>query len=251
MKKGQTVRVGCSGWQYKDWRGRFYPITLPQKEWLKYYAEAFDTVEVNNSFYRLPTEETFSSWRERTPDNFLFAVKASRYLTHLKRLKEPSEPLKLFWERARFLEAKLGPVLYQLPPRWERNEKRFFEFLDALPKERLQTVEFRDPSWYTDAVLKALEERGIVLCLHDMPGSAPPRQAIGPFVYVRFHGTEAKYRGGYPDGTLREWAGWLAEEVTSGKSVYAYFNNDVGGHAIHDAQTLKNHLESILQLKAA
>jgi uncharacterized protein YecE (DUF72 family) len=251
MRKKQTIRIGCSGWQYKDWRGRFYPITLPQKEWLEFYAGMLDTVEVNNSFYRLPTETTFSNWRERTPKNFLFAVKASRYLTHIKRLKEPVEPLKLFWERARRLGPKLGPVLYQLPTRWEKNEKRFFTFLDALPNDPLQTIEFRDPSWYTDSVLRAIEAKGVALCLHDMPGSAPPREGIGPFIYVRFHGTETKYRGGYPDKALQEWAGWLAGQARSGKSVYAYFNNDVGGHALHDAQTLKGHLESIRHLEAA
>ena len=251
MGKKQIVRVGCSGWQYKDWRGRFYPITLPQKEWLPYYGEAFDTVEVNNSFYRLPTETTFSNWKTRSPENFLFAVKASRYLTHIKKLKEPVEPLKLFWSRARLLEEKLGPVLYQLPTRWERNEARFFEFIDALPAGPLQTVEFREPSWYTDSIFRALEEKGVALCLHDMPGSAPPREGVGPFIYVRFHGSEAKYRGGYPNETMREWAGWLANQVNAGKSVYAYFNNDVAGHAIHDAQTLKGHLESLLKLKAA
>lgn len=251
MKNKQPVRVGCSGWQYKDWRGRFYPIPLPQKAWLEYYAESFDTVEVNNSFYRLPTETSFSNWKERTPDHFLFAVKASRYLTHIKRLKEPVEPLKLFWERARRLESKLGPVLYQLPTRWEKNEARFFEFIDALPSGPLQTVEFRDASWYTDAVFRAMEAKGVALCLHDMPGSAPPREVVGPFVYVRFHGTEAKYRGGYPDKELRKWADWLAEQVRAGKPVFAYFNNDVAGHALHDAQTLKNHLEARLAVKAA
>lgn len=251
MNRQGEVRVGCSGWQYKDWRNRFYPAGLPQKAWLEYYAGTFDTVEVNNSFYRLPTETTFSTWKSRSPDPFLFAVKASRYLTHIKRLKEPVEPLKLFWGRAERLGSKLGPVLYQLPTRWQRNEPRFFEFVDALPRGPLQTVEFREPSWYTDAVFKALEEKGVALCLHDMPGSAPPREVIGPFVYVRFHGAEAQYRGGYPEKTLRGWAEWLAAQAVSGKSFYAYFNNDVGGHAIHDAQALRGHLESLLHLRAA
>lgn len=249
--KNDLVRIGCSGWMYRDWRGRLYPETLPQKKWLEHYATRFDTVEVNNSFYRLPEATTFSAWEARVPGSFLFALKASRYLTHIKRLKEPEEPLNRFWERARLLKSKRGPVLYQLPPRWSRDPKRFFDFLDALPDEPLQTVEFRDPSWYTDEILTAMARRGVALCLHDMTGSATPREAVGPFVYVRFHGTEAQYRGGYPDSILQEWAEWLAIQVQRGKAVYAYFNNDVAGHAVQDASNLRNRLESLLETKAA
>ena len=241
MKKGEA-RVGCSGWQYRHWRGDFYPQKLPQKEWLEYYGGVFDTVEVNNTFYRLPEISTFAAWRDRTDARFLFAVKASRYLTHRKRLKEPADPLKIFWERARALQEKLGPVLYQLPTGWSRNDERFYPFLDALPKDAPQTVEFRDPSWYSDEIYHALESKGISMCLHDMPGSAPPRRAIGPFVYVRFHGSDAEYQGGYSNEALLDWAQWLAQQARSGKNVYAYFNNDAGGHAPRDAMRLRGYL---------
>lgn len=237
-----NFRVGCSGWQYKDWKGRFYPKELPQRKWLEYYTAAFDTVEVNNSFYRLPESATFAAWRDHTPDNFLFAVKASRYLTHLKKLKEPIEPIHRFWERAVELKEKLGPVLYQLPSRWPLNEERLFGFLEVAPEGPLQTIEFRDPSWYCDAVYRALERKGIALCLHDMAGSASPRRAVGPFVYLRMHGTGAKYHGAYSSKALRDWADWLAEQGQGGKDIYVYFNNDVEGHAVQDARRLREYL---------
>ncbi|HEX6473837.1 MAG TPA: DUF72 domain-containing protein, partial [Candidatus Limnocylindria bacterium] len=143
-----TVRIGCSGWQYRHWRGRFYPRGVPTDRWLEHYAAIFDTVELNNSFYRLPQADTFAAWARRTPDGFLFAVKASRYLTHLKRLRDPREPLDRLWSRAERLGDRLGPMLYQLPPRWHRDLDRLERFSAALPSRRRQAIEFRDPSWY-------------------------------------------------------------------------------------------------------
>ncbi|MBI3804988.1 MAG: DUF72 domain-containing protein [Nitrospirae bacterium] len=251
MKKSTPYRVGCSGWQYRHWKEAFYPATLPQKRWLEFYAERFDTVEVNNSFYRLPTEKTFSEWRGRVPDPFLFAVKASRYLTHLKKLKDPAEPLDLFWSRARLLEEKLGPVLYQLPPYWKRNETRFFQFLDALPEAGRHVVEFRDPTWYTDTIFRAMEEKRVALCLHDMPGSASPHERVGPFVYVRFHGFREHPEGAYPKRHLQEWARWLAKEADAGRAIFAYFNNDAFGHAPRNAMELRDALLSSGREEAA
>lgn len=249
--KARSVRVGCSGWQYSHWKENFYPPTAPQKKWLETYAERFDTVEVNNSFYRLPSEKTFSEWRDRVPDHFLYAVKASRYLTHVRRLKEPADPLHLFWSRARLLGPKRGPVLYQLPPHWKRNERRFFDFLEALPDDPLQAVEFRDPSWYTDEIFRAMETKGVAMCIHDHYESATPRETIGPFVYTRFHGADGHYEGAYSDRMLRDWAGWFAEEARSGKAIYAYFNNDTGAHAPRNARTLREFLTSLFQKEAA
>ncbi|TAK08865.1 MAG: DUF72 domain-containing protein [Candidatus Manganitrophaceae bacterium] len=251
MMKAQSIRVGCSGWQYAHWKGTFYPPSLPSKKWLPYYAAQFDTVEINNSFYRLPTEKTFSEWRERVPDRFLFAVKASRYLTHLKRLKDPADPIDLFWSRARLLGPKLGPVLYQLPPYWKRNEKRFLDFLDALPEDGLHVVEFRDPTWYTDGIFRAMEAKGVALCLHDHPESAPPRERVGPFVYVRFHGFAEHPEGSYPKRHLREWAAWLGKEADADRAVFAYFNNDAFSHAPQNAKALRESLLSMRQKKEA
>jgi uncharacterized protein YecE (DUF72 family) len=242
MRLGR-VRVGCSGWQYKHWRGDFYPARLPQTQWLEYYAEHFDTVEINNSFYRLPERSTFAAWGKRAPARFEFAVKASRFLTHMKKLKEPAEPLARLFGRMRGLGSHLGPVLYQLPPGFRADIERLRAFVALLPRGMRHTIEFRDPSWYTPEIGDLLNRSGIALCLHDMPGSATGHQRIGPFVYVRFHGSGARYGGGYSRERLGEWADWLQQQRRSGAPVYAYFNNDIGGHAPRDAMTLRSILE--------
>ena len=245
------MRIGCSGWLYKHWKGVFYPTELPQARWFDFYASRFDTVEINNSFYRLPDAATFARWREQAPRRFLYAVKASRFLTHMKKLKDPEAPLDRFFTNARELGRRSGPVLYQLPPRWPLNLNRFERFLDAVQQQthalreagfkgRLRhAVEFREPSWYDERVYSLLERHRVALCLHDMHGSASPRIAIGPFVYVRFHGT-TKYAGSYDDGFLDRWADWLLERASEGLDVFAYFNNDSGGHAPHDARRLRD-----------
>jgi len=242
MPRGRA-RVGCSGWQYQHWRGGFYPAELPQSRWFEHYAATFDTVEINNTFYRLPQRATFAAWAARAPMRFLFAVKASRFLTHMKKLKDPEDPLDRFFTRARALGKHLGPVLYQLPPGWTVDVERFRHFLDALPRDARHVVEFRDPTWYVPETRALLERHGVAMCLHDMPGSATGRDRVGPFVYVRFHGATSKYGGGYPEDRLRRWARWLNEQRDGGTDVYAYFNNDAGGHAPRDAVTLRRLLE--------
>ena len=233
------VRVGCSGWQYKHWRGDFYPHDLPQKRWFEHYAGIFDTVEINNSFYRLPEAGTFADWGSRAPLKFLFAVKASRFLTHMKKLKDPEEPVERFFSRARALRRRLGPVLYQLPPGWKLDLGRLEHFLQVLPQGIRHVVEFREPSWYADDVLRLLEAYRVALCLHDMPGSSTGRQRVGPFIYVRFHGASGRYDGSYGEDRLEGWAEWLRAQRLSGAELYAYFNNDVGGHAPRDAVILR------------
>jgi uncharacterized protein YecE (DUF72 family) len=243
MGRGRA-RVGCSGWQYKHWRGDFYPAEVPQTRWFEFYTARFDTVEINNSFYRLPERATFASWAGRAPAGFEFAVKASRFLTHMKKLKDPEEPIERLFSRMRALGRHLGPVLYQLPPGWKVDAARFRQFLDALPRRARHVVEFRDPSWYGEEIRGAMSRHDVALCLHDMPGSATGRDAAaGPFVYVRFHGATSKYGGGYPEDRLRDWAKWLNARRAEGRDVYAYFNNDVGGHAPRDAVTLRHLLE--------
>ncbi len=236
-----AVRVGCSGWQYKHWRGDFYPAGLPAARWLEYYASHFDTVEINNSFYRLPLAETFADWRRRVPSSFIYAVKASRYLTHMKKLKEPGPPVALLFSRARRLGRRLGPVLYQLPPRWPRNLERLETFLQTLPKTVRHAIEFRDPSWYTDDTLLLLSKHHVTMCLHDMAGSETGQRRSGPFIYVRFHGPQ-RYTGRYLDDVLDRWAEWCAGFHSDGTPVYAYFNNDAGGHAPRDAVRLRDKL---------
>jgi uncharacterized protein YecE (DUF72 family) len=234
-----TIRVGCSGWQYKHWRGDFYPANLPSSRWFGHYASRFDTVEVNNTFYRLPEATTFAAWARAAPPRFVFAVKASRFLTHMKKLKDPAEPLDRFFTRAARLGRTLGPVLYQLPPKWPINIDRLRVFLQMLPSRRKHVIEFREPSWYNDQVFALLEKHRVALCLHDMAGSASGRLAVGPFVYVRFHGP-ARYSGRYSDEALAAWADWLAGHARTGRTIYAYFNNDTGGHAPRDAVRLRD-----------
>jgi uncharacterized protein YecE (DUF72 family) len=245
MARLPTARVGCSGWQYKHWRGDFYPLDVPVARWFEHYAARFDTVEINNSFYRLPEAATFARWADRAPPRFLFAVKASRFLTHMKKLKDPEEPLARLFERMEPLGRHLGPVLYQLPPGWKLDRERLEHFLQVLPSGVRHVLEFREPTWYGDDVSALLERYGVARCLHDMKGSATGQERVGPFVYVRFHGASGTYSGGYPEDRLERWARWLNEQRGSGREVYAYFNNDVGGHAPRDAVTLRGMLEGM------
>jgi uncharacterized protein YecE (DUF72 family) len=235
-----SVSIGTSGWEYPHWAGRFYPRDLPRERRLEFYAERFDTVELNNSFYRLPEAEGFAAWAGRVPSGFVFAVKASRYLTHLRRLREPSEPLDRLWSRALRLGPHLGPMLYQLPPRWRPNHERLEHFLAALPKGKAQAIEIRDRRWYGPRLSRELEQHGVALCLHDMGGSASKPQRVGPFVYVRFHGAGVRYGGSYSPQRLMGWADRMADWARDGCTVWAYFNNDAGAMAIADAERLRS-----------
>ena len=242
VNRGQ-VRVGTSGWIYKHWKGVVYPANLPERQWLTHYSGLFDTVELNNSFYRLPSEETFRDWGRRAPTGFLFAVKASRYLTHMKKLKDPEEPLKLFLGHARGLGEHLGPILYQLPPGWHVDLGRLRYFLSILPADFTHVVEFRDPTWYTHAVRAALEERGVGFCIHDLRGIPTPDWVTGRVVYIRFHGpTGRAYAGRYSLGQLRTWTSRIDEWRRAGQNVFAYFNNDDAGHAVTNARELRSSL---------
>jgi uncharacterized protein YecE (DUF72 family) len=243
----QQIRIGCSGWQYRHWKANFYPAGLPVARWFAHYALQFDTVEINNSFYRLPPPETFARWREQAPPHFLYAVKASRFLTHMKKLRDPEDPLSRFFESARELRRHLGPVLYQLPPGWKLDLERFDTFLRALPERYRHAVEFRETSWYDDRVYALMKKHKVALCLHDMQGSASGRVVVGPFVYVRFHHGTAKYGGRYADERLDEWADWLVERIAGGLDVFAYFNNDTGGHAPRDAVRLRDRIHARLE----
>jgi uncharacterized protein YecE (DUF72 family) len=239
------ARIGCSGWEYKHWRGDLYPPSIARTSWFQHYAQIFDTVEINNTFYRLPERRTFAGWAERAPHGFLYSVKASRFLTHMKKLKDPDEPLDRLFSRMTALDDHLGPVLYQLPPGWKLDRARLEQFLQVLPHGFRHVMEFRDPSWYSDDVLVMLERYRVALCLHDMRGSATGRERVGPFVYVRFHGASGTYNGSYPDRRLCDWATWLTVQQRAGTAVYAYFNNDVGGHAPRNALTLRRQMEDM------
>ena len=235
----ERIRIGCSGWNYKHWRELFYPKGLPVSRWFGFYAERFDTVEINNSFYMLPKAETFDKWRAQAPAGFDYAVKANRFLTQAKKLKDCEEPLERMLPLFRRLGETLGPILYQLPPRLRINLERLESFLRLLPRDLIHVFEFREASWYVPETMALLERYGASFCAHDMPGSASQRWATGPIAYVRFHGGEGKYWGRYSDEGLLSWADWMVEQARGGRAVWAYFNNDIDGHAIHDAQTLR------------
>ena len=234
-----AVRIGCSGWSYRDWPGLAYPAGAPSSTWFGHYAAMFETVELNTTFYRLPDATTVEKWRDQAPDGFCYAVKANRYVTQAKKLKDCEEPLARMMAPLRHLETRLGPVLYQLPPRFRVNLERLESFLGLVPKDVTNVFEFRDTSWYTDEVFALLDRHGAGLCAHDMPGSQSPRMAVGPVAYVRFHGGVSKYWGRYSDKALLDWTDWIADQARHGRAVWAYFNNDPEAHAIHDAQTLR------------
>jgi uncharacterized protein YecE (DUF72 family) len=233
------IRIGCSGWNYRHWRELFYPKGLPQRRWFEYYAGHFDTVEINNSFYRLPKAETFEKWRAQAPPGFCYAVKANRFLTQAKKLKDCAEPLQRMMTPFRALGDRLGVILYQLPPHFRVNLERLGDFLELVPKDVTNVFEFRDPSWYADETFALLEKHGASFCVHDMKGSETERIAVGPAAYVRLHGAGGKYWGRYSDDALLSWTDWLVAQARSGRRIWCYFNNDIHAHAIHDAQTLK------------
>ena len=218
---------------------------------LAYYFEKFDTVEINNSFYMLPKIETLSVWREATPRKFEFAIKASRFLTHNKKLKEPENALNNFLPRAEALGKKLGPILFQLPPKWGINVERLSEFLEALPKYHRYTFEFRELSWLTDSVYDLLRRYNAAFCIYELAGFHSPIEITADWAYVRLHGPCGKYQGSYSDKILQEWAKRIAEWNSKLRSIYLYFDNDQAGYAAFNALTLKKMVDQGLATEAA
>lgn len=229
------LRVGTSGWHYRHWREVFYPPDLKTGDWLGYYSGSFDTVEINNSFYRLPSRANFESWEEQTPSTFIFAVKASRFITHVKKLKDPQEPISRLLENAEGLGGKLGPFLFQLPPRWKKNAARLEEFLEMLPARHRYVFEFRDDSWLHDEVYDLLEEANCSLCIASSPSFPQSRRVTADFVFLRFHGGEDLYASRYTRKDLKSWSTFAASLLDEGRDVFAYFNNDAFGYALEDA----------------
>jgi uncharacterized protein YecE (DUF72 family) len=234
----RVIVVGTSGWQYRDWRDRFYPAGVPQRRWLEHYAEQFDTVEVNNAFYRLPERDTFAQWRDRTPDGFVVAVKMSRYLTHIKRLREPAEPVARFLERATALGDKLGPVLVQLPPTLKADPAALHATLAQFPRRVRVAVEPRHPSWWTGQVRDVLTRHNAALCWADRR-SRPitPLWRTADFGYLRLHEGRARPWPRYGAAALRSWVDRIGEYADA-VPTYVFFNNDPGGAALVDAAAL-------------
>ncbi|HEY1569219.1 MAG TPA: DUF72 domain-containing protein [Solirubrobacteraceae bacterium] len=239
----KPVRIGCSGWNYADWRGPFYPEGEPQRRWLELYAERFDTVEVNTTFYRLPRRDAVAGWVKQTPDGFTFAVKASRYLTHIKRLTELGQGVSRFYERIEpLIEAgRLGPVLWQLPGNFRRDDDRLYAWLDALPNG-LHTIEFRHPSWFAAPVMRALRERAVALTVGDHPERPfQTHAATADWRFVRFHYGSRGRAGNYSATEIEQWARRIAQWRRR-QTVWAYFNNDWRAFAPANARLLARRL---------
>lgn len=236
-------RIGTSGWHYAHWRGAWYPASLRPAGMLGWYAGHFDTVEIDSSFYRLPGPEVFAGWRTQVPPGFRFAVKASRFITHMKRLKDPEEPVARLWGACSALEEKLGPLLFQLPPRFGRNVERLEGVLARLPPGVQAAFEFRDPSWHHEDVYACLAAHGAAFCVFEIAGFVSPLRVTADWAYVRLHGPGAKYTGSYAETTLAAWAERLRDLPVDG-TVWVYFDNDVAAAAPHDAAALKDLLRA-------
>lgn len=233
------ARIGTSGYSYKHWKGVFYPDDVPQRRWLEYFAERFDTVELNNPFYSMPTEDKCDGWRERAPQGFVYAVKMNRVITHRKYLKDSDRTIGDYLDAVDRLGERLGPVLVQLPPNWHADLARLDDFLDRVPTGYRWAVEFRDPDWLAEPTFDILRKHNAALVVHDLIDNhpAPP---TADWTYRRYHGAAGKYQGQYTPQKLRAEADRILEDLEAGRDVYAYFNNDVGGYAVRDALKLRD-----------
>jgi len=238
------VKIGCSGFLYDDWKGTFYPDGLSRRQWLEYYCKKFSTVELNITFFRIPEKETFSRWHSETPDNFMVSLKGSRFVTHVKKLKSPVEPLDVFFSRANALREKLGVILWQFPPEFKSDIGKLKEFVEALITYKAKnTFEFRDKSWMNKKVLSLLEKNNIGICMADWPDFLNDLPATADFVYIRRHGGDVKCAPCYTPLQLRADAKVINKFVKEGRDVFMYFNNNALGHAPINAAALKNILK--------
>ncbi|NGX64098.1 MAG: hypothetical protein KR126chlam6_01523 [Candidatus Anoxychlamydiales bacterium] len=233
MKK--KIYIGTSGFSYKHWQKRFYPTDVKSKDFLKYYEKFFKTVEINNTFYRLPTKKALLNWQDEVGNDFKFSVKASRFITHIKRLKEPKKHLNLFLNRVKHLKPNLGPILFQLPPNWKLDIKRLDKFLKALDKNYKYAFEFRDRSWITKDTLKLLKKHKAAFCIYDLEGYKTPFEVTSNFVYIRLHGPKKAYSGKYSKNALQKWAKIIKNFQKDKFLVFCYFNNDENAYAVKNA----------------
>jgi uncharacterized protein YecE (DUF72 family) len=243
MASSHGIHIGTSGWHYDHWVGPFYPEDISKDEFLAFYGDRFQTVEINNSFYHLPKKETLKKWRDSVQAGFVFSVKASRYITHMKKLKDPGKTLSPLLEVVHVLNPKLGPILFQLPPRWRFNLERFRDFLKALPRGPKYAFELRDPTWHDPRAYEAMAERGVAFCMYELAGTQSSREVTTDFVYIRLHGPGAAYQGQYSTESLSGWAGAISTWVRQGREVFCYFDNDEAGYAPRDALRLQDMLK--------
>lgn len=242
MKKGKA-HIGTSGWHYKHWKGTFYPADIKEAGQFDFYKTLFSTVELNNPFYRLPLATTFDNWRKNSPKDFLFAVKASRFITHMKKLGVDKQNIKEFFSRVDHLHEKLAVILFQLPPKWKINAERLQHFLSLLPKGYRYTFEFRNPTWYDETVYELLREHNCAFCIYHLEHHLSPMEVTADFVYLRLHGPGNKYQGSYPDEELNVWASRCRKWQKEGRDVFVYFDNDQEGYAAFNAGYLQQKLK--------
>ncbi len=237
MKRTALIRIGTSGWTYRHWEGIFYPAKWPRSKWLEYYCDHFDTVELNATFYRLPNPSTFENWKERTPENFLWSVKGSKFITHTRRLRDPAEPITRLYEVTAGLGEKLGVILFQMPPGLAFDEKLLRDFCESLDPQIRHSLEIRHPSWISDQAFGLLSDFNIALCMADTAGRYPYCEEItADFIYIRLHGSKKLYASKYSEGELNTWA----EKIDSwNRDTFIYFDNDFEGHAVNNAKRLK------------
>src|SRR5690606_26584481 len=233
-RKGK-IWIGTSGWHYKHWKGTFYPEGLADSKQFDFYKKKFKTVELNNSFYMLPESKTFDGWRKAAPKNFLFSVKMSRFITHMKKLNVGKNDINKFLNRAAHLGEKLGPVLFQLPPRWKKNVERFERLLNILPKGYRYTFEFRDHTWYDEEIYALLRKHSASFCIYELEYHTSPIEVTSDLVYIRLHGPGKKYQGSYNKRTLKKWAERCRKWQKEGRDVFVYFDNDQQGFAARNA----------------
>ena len=248
MKRG-TIHIGTSGWHYLHWVGVFYPEHMPSGEFLTYYTRYFGTVEINNTFYHLPTVQTLRDWRDRTPKGFLFACKGSRFITHMKKLKDPRQSVRRFLQTIEVLGEKVGPILFQLPPHWRKNLTRLDDFLKTLPSKYRFAFEFRDESWFDQTIYDLLAKHHAAFCFYNLAGRWSPEIVTANFVYIRLHGPKGPYQGEYDEKILRAWAKKSERWSSEGMDVFCYFDNDQNGHAAKDGMKLKRMTENLISAK--
>lgn len=236
-----SVRIGTSGWYYNHWHGLFYPESIAKHKWFEHYTKYFDTVEINSSYYHFPKPQNVKKWYKSSPENFVYAVKANRYITHLKKLRGVESQAADFLKTVSILKEKLGPVLFQLPPSLKKDLALLEDFLSLLDRKFISVFEFRNESWYEDRCFSLLDDFGAAFCIYDMGETQTPRVITGNTIYIRFHGTTDKYAGSYPNDILSEWAKWIKKNKKA-KACYAYFNNDYKACAVKNAKTLRKML---------
>ncbi len=243
MEKQKHIRIGTSGWYYRHWLGPFYPKNLAKKDFLSFYSQKFLTAEINNTFYKVPQKQTLLNWKNEVPAHFIFSAKASQYITHMKKLKDPQEPVARFFSQIEALGEKLGPILFQLPPHWKINPSRLDFFLKSLPSQYKYVFEFRDPSWFHEDTYSILKEQGAAFCIYDFNRRLSPKEVTAEFIYIRLHGPDRPYQGQYDKKNLSGWAESISEWKKQGKDVFCYFDNDQLGYAAQDALHLKQILD--------